>query len=71
VLLFETSRMPAATFPRRACAKHKQATAIARERFAVPDRIAAGYGFCETNSFTTAFRRETGLTPSSYRRSFV
>jgi AraC-like DNA-binding protein len=27
--------------------------------------------FSEASSFTAAFRRETGLTPSSYRRSFV
>jgi AraC family transcriptional regulator len=28
-------------------------------------------GFSEASSFTAAFRRETGLTPSSYRRGFV
>jgi AraC family transcriptional regulator len=28
-------------------------------------------GFCETSSFSAAFRRETGRTPSSYRRSVV
>jgi AraC family transcriptional regulator len=28
-------------------------------------------GFCEASSFTAAFRRATGLTPSSYRRSLV
>jgi AraC family transcriptional regulator len=28
-------------------------------------------GFCEASSFTAAFRRETGVTPSCYRRSFV
>jgi AraC family transcriptional regulator len=28
-------------------------------------------GFCEASSFSAAFRRETGLTPSSYRRGFV
>jgi AraC family transcriptional regulator len=33
--------------------------------------IAFTVGFCEASSFTAAFRRETGLTPSSYRRSFV
>jgi AraC family transcriptional regulator len=27
-------------------------------------------GFSETSSFSAAFRRETGLTPSEYRRSF-
>jgi AraC-like DNA-binding protein len=33
--------------------------------------IAFTVGFCEASSFTAAFRRETGGTPSSYRRSFV
>src|SRR5271167_4428754 len=33
--------------------------------------IAFTVGFCEASSFTASFRRETGLTPSSYRRSFV
>jgi AraC family transcriptional regulator len=33
--------------------------------------IAFNVGFCEASSFTAAFRRETGRTPSSYRRSFV
>jgi AraC family transcriptional regulator len=33
--------------------------------------IGLTVGFCEASSFTAAFRRETGLTPSSYRRSFV
>jgi 3-hydroxyisobutyrate dehydrogenase-like beta-hydroxyacid dehydrogenase len=33
--------------------------------------IAFTVGFCEASSFTAAFRRETGRTPSSYRRSFV
>jgi AraC family transcriptional regulator len=28
-------------------------------------------GFCEASSFSAAFRRETGRTPSSYRRSLV
>jgi AraC family transcriptional regulator len=25
-------------------------------------------GFCETNAFTTAFRKFTGVTPTDYRR---
>jgi AraC family transcriptional regulator len=33
--------------------------------------IGLTVGFSEASSFTAAFRRETGLTPSSYRRSFV
>jgi AraC family transcriptional regulator len=33
--------------------------------------IGFSMGFSEASSFTAAFRRETGLTPSSYRRSFV
>ncbi len=31
--------------------------------------IALGLGFCETGSFTAAFRRLTGRTPTDYRRS--
>jgi AraC family transcriptional regulator len=33
--------------------------------------IGLTMGFSEASSFTAAFRRETGLTPSSYRRSLV
>ena len=33
--------------------------------------IGLTMGFSETSSFTAAFRRETGLTPSSFRRSVV
>jgi AraC family transcriptional regulator len=33
--------------------------------------IAFTVGFCEASSFTAAFRRETGRTPSSFRRSVV
>jgi AraC family transcriptional regulator len=32
--------------------------------------IALTLGFSETSSFTAAFRRATGITPSTYRRSF-
>ncbi|MBV8458879.1 MAG: helix-turn-helix transcriptional regulator [Acetobacteraceae bacterium] len=31
--------------------------------------IGLGLGFSETSSFTAAFRRETGLTPTDFRRS--
>ena len=33
--------------------------------------IGLTVGFCEASSFTAAFRRTTGRTPSSYRRSLV
>src|SRR5271163_2297345 len=33
--------------------------------------IGLTVGFCEASSFTAAFRRTTGRTPSSYRRSVV
>jgi AraC family transcriptional regulator len=33
--------------------------------------IGLTMGFSETSSFSTAFRRETGMAPSSYRRSLV
>jgi AraC family transcriptional regulator len=31
-------------------------------------QIGSRIGFCETSSFTRAFRKSTGLTPSEYRR---
>jgi AraC family transcriptional regulator len=31
-------------------------------------RIASRIGFCEASSFTRAFRKFTGLTPTEYRR---
>ena len=34
-------------------------------------QIAFDLGFGETSSFTAAFRRLVGRTPSSYRRSFA
>ena len=33
--------------------------------------IGLALGYSETSSFTTAFRRATGLTPSAYRRGLV
>jgi AraC family transcriptional regulator len=33
--------------------------------------IGVTMGFSEPSSFTSTFRRETGLTPSSYRRSLI
>jgi AraC family transcriptional regulator len=32
-------------------------------------QIAFNLGFSETSSFTSAFRKHTGLTPTAYRRS--
>jgi AraC family transcriptional regulator len=32
-------------------------------------RIGLDLGFSETSSFTTAFRKHAGLTPTAYRRS--
>jgi AraC family transcriptional regulator len=32
--------------------------------------IALELGFSETSSFTAAFRKTTGMTPTSYHRSF-
>jgi AraC family transcriptional regulator len=31
--------------------------------------IAMAVGYLDTSSFTTAFRKHTGLTPTHYRRS--
>jgi AraC family transcriptional regulator len=33
--------------------------------------VALTVGFCETSSFTAAFRKATGLTPSAYHRSLA
>lgn len=33
--------------------------------------VGLSLGYSETSSFTTAFRRATGLTPTEYRRSFA
>jgi AraC family transcriptional regulator len=41
---------------------------LATRSISVTD-IAMAIGFSEASSFTTAFRKATGLTPSSYRRS--
>jgi AraC family transcriptional regulator len=47
----------------------------ARVLLANPERsvthIGLALGFSQTSSFTTAFRKATGLTPSAYRRSFT
>ena len=32
-------------------------------------RIGLNLGFSETSSFTTTFRKHTGLTPTAYRRT--
>ena len=33
--------------------------------------IGMTVGFCETSSFSAAFRKATGLTPTAYRRSLA
>jgi AraC family transcriptional regulator len=33
--------------------------------------IGVDMGFSDASSFTAAFRKETGLTPSSFRRSSI
>jgi AraC family transcriptional regulator len=43
-------------------------TLLARPTLSITE-IALDVGFGETSSFTTAFRRQVGRTPSSYRRS--
>ena len=40
---------------------------VAREQLSIT-KIALALGFSETSSFTAAFRRETGLTPTGYHR---
>jgi AraC family transcriptional regulator len=37
----------------------------------VGDGDRDGVGFSETSSFSAAFRKATGLTPSAYHRSFA
>ena len=34
-----------------------------------PKEVAAALGFCEINYFYTVFKRETGHTPSEYKKS--
>jgi AraC family transcriptional regulator len=42
---------------------------LAKRESSVTD-VGLTIGFSETSSFSAAFRRETGLTPTEYRRSF-
>lgn len=59
--------------PRRyhACQRIDRAkTLLAKPDSSVTD-IGLIIGFNNTSSFTTAFRKATGLTPTSYRRSFT
>jgi AraC family transcriptional regulator len=44
-------------------------TLLAKPTFSVTD-IGLALGFSETSSFTAAFRRATGITPSGYHRNF-
>jgi AraC family transcriptional regulator len=34
-------------------------------------QVGFNLGFSETSSFTTTFRKHTGLTPTAYRRGLV
>lgn len=43
---------------------------LARPAFSVTD-IGLTLGFSETSSFTAAFRKATGLTPTAYHRSLA
>ncbi len=45
-------------------------TLLAKHAFSVTD-IGMRVGFAETSSFTAAFRKATGVTPSSYHRGLV
>jgi AraC family transcriptional regulator len=45
-------------------------TLLAKPALSVTD-IGMTVGFSETSSFTAAFRKATGLTPSAYHRSLV
>jgi AraC family transcriptional regulator len=49
----------------------ERAKALLAEPTQSVTEIGFTMGFSEASSFTAAFRRETGLTPSSYRRGFV
>jgi AraC family transcriptional regulator len=49
----------------------ERAKALLAEPAQSVTEIGFTMGFSEASSFSAAFRRETGLTPSSYRRGFV
>jgi AraC-like DNA-binding protein len=48
---------------------------LAKTLLAAPDAsvtdVGLAVGFCETSSFTAAFRKTAGLTPTAYRRSLA
>jgi len=47
----------------------EKATSLLANPAASVTQIAFNLGFSETSSFTSAFRKHTGLTPTAYRRS--
>jgi AraC family transcriptional regulator len=49
----------------------EQAKALLEDRALSVTEIGLALGFSETSSFTTAFRKTTGLTPSLYHRSLA
>ena len=60
-------RVPAGA---RTCTRMPQKTLLAKPALSVTD-IGMTIGFSETSSFTAAFRKATGFTPSAYHRSLV
>jgi AraC family transcriptional regulator len=49
----------------------ERAKSLLAKRVNSVSEVGAALGFSETSSFTAAFRRATGLTPSSYQRSWT
>jgi len=49
----------------------ERAKALLAERKLSVTEIGLGVGFSETSSFTSAFRKLTGETPTEYRRSLA
>jgi AraC family transcriptional regulator len=47
----------------------EKATSLLADPATSVTQIAFNLGFSETSSFTSAFRKHTGLTPTAYRRS--
>lgn len=62
-------RVAAAPLPHEPRIEHAK-TLLAKPALSVTD-IGMTVGFSETSSFTAAFRKATGLTPSAYHRSLV
>ena len=54
---------------------HNRRIELAKTLLAAPDAsvtdVGLAVGFSETSSFTSSFRKTTGLTPTAYRRSLA